>query len=154
MLIGGEAGAGKTRLAFEFARRCAAEGAAVLLGVCDTELALPYQPWVQVLDQIVRAMPADVAASLSDELGEVSLLVPQLERIVPGLQRAPSADPETDRYRLFTGVDAVLTEVARRWPTVVVIDDLHWASAQTLALLRHIARSGTESRSAGGRDLP
>ena len=65
---------------------------------------------------------------------------------MPGLRRPPPADPETERYRLFTAVDAILADAARRWPTVVVIDDLHWAGAQTLALLRHLARSGTASR--------
>ena len=46
-----------------------AEGAAVLLGVCDTELAMPYQPWVGVLDQLVRAMPAEVAAASARRAG-------------------------------------------------------------------------------------
>ncbi|MPY95829.1 MAG: AAA family ATPase, partial [Acidimicrobiia bacterium] len=145
-LIGAEAGAGKTRLAFEFARRCSAEGATVLLGVCDTELALPYQPWVQVLDHLVRAMPAELTGSLTEELAELSLLLPQLERLVPGLVRTPSADPETERYRLFSAVESVLADAARRWPTVVVLDDLHWAGAQTLAVLRLLARSGSATR--------
>ena len=56
VLVGGEAGAGKTRLASEFARHCHAEGAAVLFGACDRELALPYQPWVQALDHMLRSM--------------------------------------------------------------------------------------------------
>ncbi len=146
VLVGGEAGAGKTRLAFEFARRCQADGAAVLLGTCDAELAIPYQPWVQALDHLLRATPADVAATMSEDLAEVSVLVPQLERLVPGLRRPPPADPETQRHRLFNAVDAVLADAGRRWPTVVVVDDLHWAGAQTLALLRHLTRSAGAAR--------
>ena len=57
VLIGGEAGAGKTRLAAEFARRCHDSGAIVLLGTCDEELALPYQPWVHALDHLLRSLP-------------------------------------------------------------------------------------------------
>ena len=117
MLIGGEAGAGKTRLAFEFARCCRGAGLTVPLGGCDAELALPYQPWVQVLEHLVRAMPAEVAASMADDLAELTVAVPQLERLVPGLRRPPPADPETERYRLFNAVDAVLADAAGRRPT-------------------------------------
>ena len=107
--------------------------------------AVPFEGCA-ALDHLVRSMPAEVTASLVDELGEVSLLMPQLERMVPGLRRLPAADPETERYRLFNAVDALAIDAAQRWPTVVVIDDLHWAGAQTLALLRHLARSGPASR--------
>jgi DNA-binding CsgD family transcriptional regulator len=141
VLIGGEAGAGKTRLAFEYARRCADEGAVVLLGVCDAELAVPYQPWVGVLDQLTQAMPAEFAANLADDLAAVSVLLPQVERLIPGTHYAPATDPELNRYRLFQAIDAILSRVAHEQPMVVLIDDLHWASAPTLALLRHLARS-------------
>jgi predicted ATPase len=143
VLIGGEPGAGKTRLAFEFARRCAAEEAIVLLGVCDTELAIPYQPWAGALEQLIEAMPTEVRAALAEPLAEVLPLVPQLERALPGLHRGPSGDPETERYRLFHGVDAVLAAAATSAPVVLVIDDLHWAGAPTLAMLRHLARSAS-----------
>ena len=58
VLIGGEAGTGKTRLAAELARRLHATGAAVLYGTCDDDLALPYQPWVQALDPVVPILVA------------------------------------------------------------------------------------------------
>ena len=51
-------------------------------------------------------------------------------------------DPESARYRLYEAFAGALREAAARWPTVVVLEDLHWAGAQTLALLRHLARSG------------
>ena len=51
-------------------------------------------------------------------------------------------DADMERLRLFNAVEAVLAEAAVRWPVVLVLDDLHWASAQTLALLGRIARSG------------
>ena len=146
VLIEGEAGAGKTRLAFEFARQCCNEGAAVLLGACDTELALPYQPWVQALEHLVTAMPPAIAATLGDHLADVCQIAPQIERMVPGLVRPAPTDPETERYRLFKAVDALVREVTQRWPLVIVIDDLHWAGAQTLALLRHLAGSTDPAR--------
>src|SRR5207253_11182548 len=109
------------------------------LGTSDTELGLPYQPWVHVLEQLLKAMPPAVARELAPDLTELAPLVPQLERLVSGLPaRAPAADPETERYRLYNAVDAVLTDTAGRWPTVVVLDDLHWAGAPTLAPLRQL----------------
>ena len=141
VLVGGEAGAGKTRLVFEFARQCRSQGAVVLLGTCDAELAPPYQPWVQCLDQIVRVIPQQLMSELRDQLAEVSVLLPQLERMVPGLRRTPSVDPEQERYRLFQAIDAIFTTIAATRPMVVILDDVHWAAAQTLALTLHLAKS-------------
>lgn len=145
VLIGGEAGAGKTRLAFEFARQCARDGAGVVLGVCDSELALPYQPWVEALDHLLRATPRDILSAWTGPLAEVSVLLPQLESMVTGLARPPATDPNTERHRLFQGIDAILTASALRRPLIVLLDDLHWAGAPTLSMLRHLARSATPS---------
>ena len=57
VLIGGDAGSGKTRLATEFCRLAHADGAAVLLGSCDDDLAVAYQPWVQVVDELFASLP-------------------------------------------------------------------------------------------------
>jgi DNA-binding CsgD family transcriptional regulator/tetratricopeptide (TPR) repeat protein len=148
VLISGEAGAGKTRIAAEFARRCHDEGAAVLYGGCDAELAVPYQPWVHALDHLLRALPPDdLDAELVQDLRLLAPLVPRLER---GASRSGSPttalDAETERYRMFVAIDALLAEAARRWPLVVMLDDLHWASSYTLALLHHIAKTGTVGR--------
>ncbi len=147
VLIGGEAGAGKTRLAAEFARQCHDAGAIVLLGSCDEELALPYQPWVHALDHLLRSLagfgrPIDSAL----DLGDLLALLPQLERLVPGLPRPAAADPETERYLLFSAVDRVLASAARQAPLLVLLDDVHWAGRQTLELLRHLVRAGSAAR--------
>ncbi|HJR26499.1 MAG TPA: LuxR C-terminal-related transcriptional regulator, partial [Acidimicrobiales bacterium] len=55
-------------------------------------------------------------------------------------------DAETERYRMFVAIDALLAEASRRWPVVLVLDDIHWARANTLALLHHIAKVGTVGR--------
>jgi len=144
VLVGGEAGAGKTRLASEFARRCHGEGAAVLFGACDRELAVPYQPWVQALDHMLRSMGDELfIEELMPALCELVVVLPQLERLVPGLGRPASVDPEVDRFRLWSAVGDVLDAAARRRPIVLVLDDLHWAGTQTLALLRHVARTAS-----------
>jgi ATP/maltotriose-dependent transcriptional regulator MalT len=146
VLIGGEPGAGKTRLAAEFARRCYESGAIVLFGTCDEELALPYQPWVHALDHLLRSLPGYGRPISSDrDLGDLLVLLPQLERLLPGLPRPAAADPETERYLLFSAVDRVLASTARHVPMLLLLDDVHWAGRQTLELLRHLVRSGSAS---------
>ncbi len=147
VLVGGEAGAGKTRLASEFARHCNDDGAAVLFGACDRELALPYQPWVQALEHMIRSMADELFVDdLMPSLSELMVLLPQLERLVPGLGRPASVDPEADRFRLWSAVGDVLGAASRRRPMVLLLDDLHWAGTQTLALLRHLARTASSDR--------
>jgi DNA-binding NarL/FixJ family response regulator len=147
VLIGGEAGAGKTRLAADFARQCHEAGAIVLLGTCDAELALPYQPWVHALDHLLRSLPGFGRPQNSDrDLGDLLVLLPQLERLLPGLSRSHAADPETERYLLFSAVDRVLANAAQMAPLVLLLDDVHWAGRPTLELLRHLVRAGSAAR--------
>jgi DNA-binding CsgD family transcriptional regulator/tetratricopeptide (TPR) repeat protein len=147
VMLGGEAGAGKTRLAIEFAHECHAAGAIVLFGGCDNELALPYQPFVQVLDHVLGAAPEQMlAAQVGVELDALSVLVPGLDGLAPDSHHASSQDPEADRYRLFSAYAKMLGAVGRSAPVVLVLDDLHWAGAQTLGLLRFLARSGAADR--------
>lgn len=145
VLIGGEAGGGKTRLAAEFARDCHADGGAVLFGGCDAELVVPYQPWVQAFDHLFRTLsPEDLDPDIATDLAVLAPLLPSLERRTTP---APvTVDADSERYRLFSAVDALFAETSRRWPVVVMLDDLHWGSAQTWALLAHLARSNTQSR--------
>ncbi len=145
VLIGGEAGTGKTRLAAELARRLHATGAAVLYGTCDDDLALPYQPWVQALDPVV---PILVAADrqLAARLTPLVALLRSAERFVSLASGRTGADAEAERYRRYGAFAQLLEASTSTWPTLLVLDDLHWAGAQTLALLRHLPRLGLPRR--------
>ncbi len=138
VLIGGEAGSGKTRLTAEFARLAHRSGATVLLGGCDDDLAVPYQPWVQAVEQLLAVLPTSTATG---ELAALSPLLAHGEQLEHGRAVLP-LDPESARYRLYEAFGVAFREAAGQWPTVVVLEDLHWAGVQTLALLRHVARSG------------
>jgi class 3 adenylate cyclase/tetratricopeptide (TPR) repeat protein len=143
VLLGGEPGIGKTRLATEAALEAHRHGALVLLGRCDEDLAVPYQPFVEALRHLVTACPDDVLAeALGDRGGELARLLPDLTRRVPGLAAPQSADPDTERYLLFSAVAALFASVSQWRPVLFLLDDLHWATKPTLLLLKHLVRSG------------
>ncbi|PYQ48216.1 MAG: hypothetical protein DMF78_21800, partial [Acidobacteria bacterium] len=144
LLVAGEPGIGKTRLALEFARRRAPEGSTVLVGYSDEESLVPYQPFVESLTWYVRHCPeADLRAQLALIGGgaELGAFVPELRHRMPDLPSPLAMDAEGQRFRLFEAVAAMLTAASRARPVLLTFDDLHWADKPTLLLLRHVMRS-------------
>ncbi|HEX2273231.1 MAG TPA: AAA family ATPase [Acidimicrobiales bacterium] len=142
MLLAGEPGVGKTRMAAELAAQVYAEGATVLAGRCDEDLGVPFQLFVEPLRQFVDHTPDDeLPERLGRYGGELVRLVPELAQRVPGLPPPLSADPESERYRVFEGVASWLGSVSSDRPLLLVLDDLHWAAKPNLLLLRHVLRS-------------
>jgi DNA-binding SARP family transcriptional activator len=142
IVLNGEPGVGKTRLAAEFARQVYAEGRMVLAGRCDEDLGVPYQPFVEALRQFVDHTPATLLdRGLGRYGGELARLVPEIAQRRPDLPPALRSDPETERYRLFDAVAAWLGAASGDQPLLLVLDDLHWAAKPTLLLLRHVVRS-------------
>jgi class 3 adenylate cyclase/tetratricopeptide (TPR) repeat protein len=142
VLISGEPGVGKTRLAAELARAAHEEGAIVLYGRCDEDLGVPYQPFVEAFRPYVASCEEhELAEQVARFGGDLARLVPELAERVPDLPDALRADAETERYRLFDAVMSFLDRVTAAAPVVMVLDDLHWAAKPTLLLLRHVARA-------------
>ena len=109
VLIAGEPGIGKTRLVKEVCRLAHDHGGLVLWGGCEEDLGIPYQPFAEALRWYATAGPIDDLRELLGSLGgELTRLVPDLDRLVPGLVAPISTDPETDRYRLFESVVELL----------------------------------------------
>ncbi len=143
VMLAGEPGIGKTRRSAEIARTAHEAGAAVLHGRCEDGLGVPYQPFVEALGTYLRQAPAPVLGRLA---GELVRLDPELPTRFPDLPAPLSADPETERYRLFDAVAAWLAAVAEEAPAVLVVEDIHWATPPTLAMLAHLVRSGEPGR--------
>ena len=114
----------------------------MLYGACDAVLHTPYGPFVEALDQLVRALGPELPAALGASGGELTRLLPDLATPAGGLAPAPDADPDTERHRLHTAVAGLLDGAARSRPALLVLEDLHWADGSTLLLLRHLARTG------------
>ncbi|WP_413783602.1 BTAD domain-containing putative transcriptional regulator [Mycolicibacterium chubuense] len=145
VLISGEPGVGKTRLAGEWSRRGYEQGAVVLYGRCDEDLGAPYQPFAEALRSLLPCMGSE---RLRGTRGIEALLplVPGLLDVLPELAAPPRADPDTERYALFDAVVAVMGAVSASVPVILVLDDLHWAAKPTLLLLRHLLRFGEHTR--------
>jgi class 3 adenylate cyclase len=143
VMVSGDAGIGKTELCAKFARVAFAADAMVLSGRCDEDLGVPYQPWIEALTDLVRAVPQVVNRR---DAGELVGLVPAVREAVPGVGTSTAGDPETERYLLFGAVTSLLAAASEVTPVVIVLDDLHWAERSTLSLLRHLVASPAAMR--------
>ncbi len=91
-LVAGEAGSGKSRLVRELGHEAATQGALVLYGACDEAVRTPYRPFVECLEHLLRtAEPAELRSDLLPGGGELSRLVPDIERRA-GPSRRPFAE--------------------------------------------------------------
>jgi serine/threonine protein kinase/class 3 adenylate cyclase len=148
LMLVGEPGIGKTRLAERTGTYASLRGAQVLFGQChETEGGIPYLPFIAAMRHYVMERADD---ALREELGsagpDVAKLVSEVTQRLPDVQPAPPAEPERDRYRLFDGVASFLLNASRANPLVLVLDDLHWADRPTLLMLEHLARRLDGSR--------
>ena len=141
-LMAGEPGIGKTRLSLEFARQCADENAIVLVGRCDEEALVPYQPFVEAIGWYARTAPeAALRATIpANGGGDLATFAPEFLARLPNLPAPTPMNAAGQRYRLFESVSALLSAISSGAPVLVLIDDLHWADKPTLSLLRHVVR--------------
>lgn len=139
ILIAGEPGIGKTRLAEEFAT--GDHGLEVLWGRChEGEGAPPLWPWVQMLKAVLEERSAkELLERAGPEAADLVHLLPELAAAAPGLQPSVVSDAEEARFRLNVAVTALLTRLASERPLALVLDDLHWADAASLRMLQHLA---------------
>ena len=148
VLVAGEPGIGKTRLAEEVARRAAARGVRVAWGRCfEGEGAPAFWPWVQVVRQLLAEVPpAQLGTVLGPSAGELSQLLPELKELVPGLEPPPVVELAAARFRLYQAVTELVRQVAAVRPLLVVLDDLHWADTGSLGLLVFLATELRDAR--------
>jgi DNA-binding winged helix-turn-helix (wHTH) protein len=124
-VITGEAGIGKTRCADELVRITRAMGVQVLWGRCPQEPAVPTL-W-------------PIAAALRGLARDLPKLAGRIHEIIADANAPPAEQHNGERFWLIEQVAALLTELAATRPSLLILDDLHWADAGTLDLLGFIA---------------
>jgi DNA-binding CsgD family transcriptional regulator/tetratricopeptide (TPR) repeat protein len=139
VLVGGEAGVGKTRLVAELITRCAADGTRVLVGGCVPvgDGALPYVAIVEALRTLVAEVGVDEVRGLTGPSW------PELACLLPALgapDRAGQPD-QAAQVRLFELLLGLLGQLGEQVPLVLVVEDLHWADQSTRDLLAFMVRN-------------
>lgn len=142
VLVAGEPGIGKTRLAAELASRVVDHGGVALHGWCDEDMGSPFQPWSQALNAFVRACDADELTEVAAGIGaDLVRLVPELANRLPDMAGIEPTDAEAERARVVDAIDVFVERASASRPLMIVLDDLHWADRPTLALLLRLVRS-------------
>ena len=138
VLMGGEAGVGKTRLVAELTARCAADGIRVLAGGCVPVGGdgLPFAPIMEAL----RPLPEKLSADTVRELAGPSWR--ELAALLPALGE-PEVGPtgQVAQARLFELLFGLLARLSEQSPVVLVVEDLHWADQSTRDLLAFLIRN-------------
>jgi class 3 adenylate cyclase/tetratricopeptide (TPR) repeat protein len=142
VLLAGEPGIGKSRLADEVAARARGRGARILSGRCWEAGGAPaYWPWVQSIRSYVRETEQErLRAELGAGAAIIAQMLPELRGLFPDLGEPTPVESEEARFRLFDAAAAFLRNAGSRRPIVLVLDDLHAADVPSLLLLQFIAR--------------
>lgn len=133
-MLSGEPGIGKTSLAAKLSSVAGQAGVPTVYGRCDQDLGIPYQPWREALSYLFNYRP-----------GAFDHLVRERKHVLAIIDPPDPGDPEPrdavahDPYVLFQSVLRILAAAAKPDGLVLVLDDLHWADAQTLQLIRMLA---------------
>lgn len=137
LLIGGEAGVGKTRLVEELLGRACDQGAVVAVGGCVEIGAegLPFAPFSTALRSLRRRLPEELAAAAEGQEEELARILPEL-----GQSRGGTLG-EDGTARLFELTARLLERLAADRTVVLVLEDLHWADTSTRHLLAYLFRA-------------
>ncbi|MDP2291022.1 MAG: AAA family ATPase [Actinomycetota bacterium] len=139
VLLAGHPGIGKSRLIAQMADAAHAGGALVLAGICDSELSRPYQPFAMAFGE-VQALDEELSEAVTRGLGPLAPLFPS--------RRAGRSDDAgaAARFELFDAVVDLVERLSAEQPVVLVLEDLQWATAPTVQLLRHLVREAKTAR--------
>jgi tetratricopeptide (TPR) repeat protein len=137
LLLAGEPGVGKTRLAQEVTLVAHNYGFLLTLGRCyEQQQSVPFYPFREALAMLYAVAPVAIRTQASQRW-------PYLARLLPdqlGSSAPASAESPEELERLFRAVSGFVEAIAELRPVALLLDDLHWADTATLQLVQHLAR--------------
>lgn len=141
VLLEGEPGIGKTRLAEEVAHFAGMSGATVFWARChEADGAPAFWPWYQIVRNSLRDRPLDeLMADLGAGAGPIAQVVPDVRDALPDTPVPSDIDSDQARFRFFDSVTTYLGRLSERHPLLLIIDELHWADQSSLVLLEFFA---------------
>jgi DNA-binding SARP family transcriptional activator len=147
LLITGEAGIGKTRLADQVVHLAGATGGLVTRAGCHrVQRSLPLQPVVEALTRLVTGLPAATVRQLAgDQASGLAALSPEVSAML-GVPPLAWSCGEAYQRRCFDAVAGFLRRLSAIRPTLLVLDDLHDADPTTVQLMHYLARRAGDSR--------
>ncbi len=147
VLLGGEPGMGKSRLAAEIAALAHVQGATVMLGSSEEDASPPFRPIGLALKGYVRELSDGLLERHARALtGELARLLPDLRQRTARIPEPMPADPEAERFLMFEAVGDFLSLSAQLAPVLLLFEDLHWAGPSDLLLLKHLVGVATQRR--------
>lgn len=139
VLLTGDAGLGKTRLANELSHHARGAGTLVLWGGCsEGEVPLPYLPFLEAIgNYLVTANLDELRTRLGPDRRELGNLFPRLD---PEGSRTDTGDPTQNKLRLYEAILSLLGGLAADHGLLLVLEDLHWSDPSTRELLDYLSR--------------
>ncbi|PKB72109.1 MAG: hypothetical protein BZY87_01875 [SAR202 cluster bacterium Io17-Chloro-G6] len=148
VMLAGEPGIGKTRLAQELTYHASSLGVETFWGWCQEQQGAPsYWPWVQPIRSYVQRADAELlAAQMGPGAADILEIIPEVREKLSDLELPTPVEPEQARFRLFNSIATFLTNVAQSQSLILVLDDLQWADQPSLLLLEFLARQVSDSK--------
>jgi class 3 adenylate cyclase/tetratricopeptide (TPR) repeat protein len=142
VMLMGEPGVGKTRVAQEATIVLRDRGFLVAAGRCyEPRQSTPYFPFLESLEDLYRRCPPEIRDGVVQRWPYLSHLLPE-----HNLPIAPRSEGTDERARLSRAVSGFVTAIAAERPVAILLDDLHWADEASLDLVQHLARHTRSSR--------
>lgn len=141
LVLSGEVGIGKTRLAEEAVKYADRNGFRVLRGRAQPgELALPYSHWAEAIREFLRTAPPQMVYKVCGKhAAEIARLVPEVIDIVGPVPALPGLEPEQARFRFFQAIVELFENISKEVPLLLFFDELQWADHASLRLLQQAA---------------
>ena len=148
VMLAGEPGIGKTRMAQELASYAESLGAQVWWGSChEQQGAPPYWPLVQpIRSYIQQTDPESLRSQMGPGAADIAEIIPEVVDKLPDLKPPSPLEPVQARFRLFDSIFQFLRNLAQAQPLMLVLDDLHWADQPSLLLLEFLASQLPDSK--------